>query len=202
MGRYSDLKRGPELAAGLAVYTTYLNQTQAQKKAAYAALNVNRVVATRVKKPIRVFGSSTLLVPLLVPQEAPAPDTTGSTAEQREADAALVTTLRSILTGRIEATPAATDFVVNIPKFRPAQLFLTRRSSTTAIPTTSRFTGREYNRRSTNTISSPFGKTTDTETEEAAIGAIMGAAALTAFTNAAAGNKYRIIKQATIIAST
>lgn len=202
MSRYSDVKKGPELAAQLTAYQAYLAKTQAQKRADYAALNVSRVISARTKSPIRPFGTTNLLIPMLTPIEGGNPDTTGTTAEQREQDAALVTALRGLLTGRIEITKGETDQVVPLPKFKAAKLHLTRNTGGTPIEATSRFTGRTYKRRSKNTLSSPFGKgATATETEEAAIAAIMGNPALNTFLQSTSGNSYRIEKQLTIIAA-
>ena len=198
MARYSDLKRGPELAQAYTAYQAYLALDRTQKKAKYAALNVNRVVATRIKGNIAPFGSTTLLVPMLLPVDSPAPDTTTTPAEAKEADAPLVTLIRGILGNRTNVTPVDLDAVIEIPKFKAAKLFLTRRTSNTTSDKISRFTNISYKHRQTNTISCPFGKNAGGDTYDDAVSAIIAHASLKTHTDA--GGKYRIVPQMSIIA--
>lgn len=196
MSRYSDIKKGPELAQQLTAYQAYLQKTQAQKRADYAALNVNRVVASRVKANIRPFGSTNLLVPVLTVQAGGTPDTSDTPAESRSIDSILVDLLRGALTGRIEVTEAETDNVIGWGKFRAAKLFVGRRDGGTIVERTSRFTGRTYRAAPGNVMSCNFGKSaTATDTFEAARTAIKANPALVAFDGAADGNFFRITPQ-------
>ncbi|MBD1939094.1 hypothetical protein [Microcoleus sp. FACHB-68] len=198
MARYSDLKRGPELAAAYAKYQAYLALDRPAKKAAYKGLNVNRLVATRIAAVIFPFGTTDLGIPMLVPTDNPAPDVSTTTAESKEADAALITRMKTILgTRNGQTTVANTVRVLDVPKFKPAKLFLKRVTGTASTEQVSRFTGIPYKRKQTNTLSSPFGKN-GTETFEEVAKVIKAHAEIA--THVSAGGSYRIVPQLSLIA--
>lgn len=141
MGRFSDVERGPELAAEYEKLQLWRKMSKVEKKAAYATnkkTDTNRVVTERVPAYVIPFSASrpNIFYETFVPA-----------ATQTGQGGSLATLLRALANLRFATTaPAdATDTIIEMSKFKFAQIRAST-NSTQATKTTavSRFTGRPY----------------------------------------------------------
>lgn len=181
MGRYRDILRGEELKKELDKLQTWLGKDRAEKQQEYkrvAKPSAQRVKLDREPVLIKVFNSAN--GNLLLSGRIPA-------AGQSGVGSAVVTTLRSVLSGRFIAsggTVGSTDVVVDsVEKYTFASLSLLQYVSTDEN-SASRITGRLYPKNVFNTVSGNFGRKTDTETYFAAVADIKADNAFTQFDDA------------------
>ena len=198
MGRFSDIRRGPELAAAYTAYQAYLALPREQKQAKYKAMNVEKVVAVRKEHYLQPFGGAVnLFVPCKFPVESPAPDTTttADAAQKKETAPSLIQTLTTAIGTRIKSVaPTGTTDIISEPKrFRAARVLLFQKGTTTPVSTASRFTNIKYLRYQSKSISAPFGKSSATDSYDEAIKDITAACAT--FVGAAAGNRVSFTPQ-------
>lgn len=203
MGRFSDIKRGPELAAAYTAYQAYLALPKEQKQAKYKAMNVEKVVATRKDYYLQPFGgAANLYLVAKFPVDTPAPDTTttADAAQQKETAPSLISTLKTAIGTRVQALAptGATDIIIDPPKFKFARAILFQKGTGTPVATSSRFTNIKYLRYQSKSVSAPFGKNGAADYFEAAAKDV--AAACTTFVGAANGNRVSFVPQKSSLA--
>lgn len=180
--RFSDINRGPQLAAEYDALQTWRKLSADAKKAAYNGVKKTsaRVKPERATAYITPF--SALRADIYYISSVP-------TATQTGTGDSCATILRALINGRYATTAptGATDTVIKIPKFRFAHV---RASTTVGTPITtakSRFTQRPYTRISTESMTANFGQNTTDKDYFAAVKAMRALAAFNTF-NDAAGN--------------
>lgn len=178
--RFGDIQRGPELQDAYNKLDAWRKLPTAQKKAAYAAVAkpaADRVKTERVIVWIQPFGASRdgIYYETKIPAAAQAGE--GGTE---------ATAVRALIDGRFTAAaPAgATDVIIEMPKFRFAQVRISRKTG--EVPNSvSRITGRPYKKIRTNSMSGSFGKNAAQNDYFAAVKAIKALPAYTNFANTA-----------------
>ncbi|MEH2031320.1 MAG: hypothetical protein V7K67_16925 [Nostoc sp.] len=182
MAKYKDLYRAAELTADYEKLVAWQALSRSAKQALYAQhkKGTARMNLRRVPGYIRIFGSASGLVVIQkrIPSSISQPAT--------EADAEpLVTTLINVVTPERASVVVPNDTGVNIlpniKKFKFAKLSLI--SVLGQAQATGRVIGVGYTKINTETVSTPFGRGTATETYAAAIAAIKASTAYTGFTN-------------------
>lgn len=198
MAKYGDLSRGAELAADWEKVLAWQKTTRAQKQALYKANKKTqpRIKVQRVLGYIRVFNNSTGL--LVFEKKIP------KATEQAAAVQDNITTLLAIAqaggAGRLlEAQPTDTGvIVVADARYKFAKISCI--SVLGEAEKASRVTGNTYTKIITDTVSTPFGRATASETFAQALTAIRASSAYTTFIGAAisgtnATNKVLIIPE-------
>lgn len=153
--RFSDIERGPELAAEYEKLQDWRKLPKAQKKALYTGVkkaDTNRVKTERGKAWVIPFGAARTDIFY---------ETRNPIAAQEGQGQALATLLRTLATGRVtEISPTgATATIIEMTKFQFAQIRASTKSTQAAVPTaTSRITGRPYNRVYKDAMSINFGQ--------------------------------------------
>lgn len=197
MGRFSDINRGPELAAAYAARQAYLALPKEQKQAKYKDLNVEKVVSSRAIRYLNPFGSpKVLFAEVRFPVNDPPASTTTSAgaSQQKELASDLVSAITTAIGARIKASITGTD-ILGSPgkKFKPARVVLFQKGTGTPQVATSRFTNIKYLRYNNKSVSAPFGMENDTDNYDKAVKDITAGCAT--FLGANAGNRVSFIPQ-------
>lgn len=178
MSRYTDIARGPELAAAYLELQQWRALSRAQKQAKYLTVAKpadQRVRATRVKAYIYPFSQTAMEVALAV--RAPTPT-------QTAASATIAQLARQLATRHVFADQpdAATVQSLSIQNFKFAKVSVTDRDNATpGAPATSRMTGLPYKKYRTFSASCPIGKNATDLTFAAVVADIKDDAAYKAF---------------------
>lgn len=183
MARYKDLYRAAELTADYQKLLTYQGLSRSAKQALYKQhlKGTTRMNLKRVEGYIRIFGSSTGLVVIQKRVPAAASQPASETDAQPLVNTLLGlvnTTNTRVLTG--EPTDTGINILTNVKKFKFAKLSLISVIGQNPAAT-GRILGNGYTKTNTETVSTPFGRGTTTETYDAAVTAIKGASAYNAF---------------------
>jgi hypothetical protein len=156
MGRYGDINRGPELNKAYIERQEWLQKTADQKQTAFKAVSkarTDRVKPERVPAYVRPFNQTRAGIYY---------ECRGLSPTQTGAGSNVAGTARTIVGARIEyeAPSGATDTVIKISRYRFAKISLSQRTGNGDENAKSRITGRPYTRYRSDSVSSPFGKTT------------------------------------------
>jgi hypothetical protein len=154
MGRYGDINRGPELNKAYIERQEWLQKTADQKQAEYRRVSkprTDRVKPERVPAYVRPFN---------VTREGIYYEARGLSPTQTGAGSNVAGVARTIVDRRLiyDAPTAATDTIINVPRYRFAKITLSQRTGNGDENAKSRITGRPYTRYRTDNVSSPFGK--------------------------------------------
>lgn len=177
MGRYSDIRRGTELAAALTKLRAYEDLTTDQKQASYRAQRGTsvKVNANRVKGYVEAFGfTGRIYLPVKLLDDT------------QSANGVLIGMVRAaaLADGRTNAVgftvPTGGVLLDGLNGFRPAKVSAMARGAVVA-DNKSRVTDIEYKRYDNKSVSSPFGAGSDTETYAAAVTAIKAQTAIETF---------------------
>ncbi|MEH1790327.1 MAG: hypothetical protein V7L23_33380 [Nostoc sp.] len=183
MAKYKDLYRAAELTADYEKLVAYQALSRSAKQALYKqhVKSSPRMNLKRAQGYIRIFGSSTGLVVI----QKRVPSSVSQPSSETDAEP-LVTTLLGLVNtsaARVltaEPTDTGINILSDIKKFKFAKLSLI--SVTGQNPSaTGRVLSNTYNKLITETVSTPFGRSTVSETYAAAVASIKGNTAYATF---------------------
>ncbi|MCC5641132.1 hypothetical protein LC593_35990 [Nostoc sp. CHAB 5844] len=167
---YSDISRGPSLAADYAKYQTWLQKSTEERQTAFAAITnpANRVKTAKTAGYIVPFDSSGNLV--YVPARLIA-------ATQAGRGAALAQTVKTIVDAYTFSTTEVAalttpNVLENVKQFKFAKLTVVQRVTTSTTKEASRITGRKYYRHENDSVTANFGKKVLADTYDSVVQAI------------------------------
>ncbi len=189
---YREISKGVSLAADHAKYLTWLQEDTGARQASYAA------IAKKTKdKVIRVPG---FIIPFAanIASKVYLAREILSSNQSTASNAVLAGALATALLNRIyPAVPGFTGGgyeLTSAKKFKFASISVKQTTAVATAKSTSRITGRLYQKNTTSSVTGHFGQILAGETEATALAAIIGATALAAII-AASGNSYRYVPE-------
>jgi hypothetical protein len=180
---FKALQKYPALAARYNAYQTWHNQTPAQRQASYATVSdaTKRASIARVAGYVSPFNNSSA-TRVYIPTKIISSTQTGQGAGTA---AVVLSVLTNYITTETQYAALQSPIEIQAKKYKFAKLALTTVS--TGEKQASRITGVSYNKPNVDTVRSPFGQASNSQSYESAIAAIQAESAFTDFLSSGTG---------------